>query len=67
MDNAQDLIDRLCVAAGMVMEDTIDFAVIRTKTKSQSERIRQIETAGADIAVLAAAARVVSRRWKNRT
>ena len=57
------LIARLCVTAGMLMED-VSTAAVSTISSTQSVREKQIEDlrqAGADIAALLAAAEVLHR------
>ena len=58
-----DLIERLCVAAGMIMEDTAEPALLQTDETEVAGRIVVIGAAGHDIAALAQAAEVLSRRW----
>jgi hypothetical protein len=65
MENADDLIGRLCTIAGMVMEDTIDAALIGAATGSRSERLAVISQAGEDVSAIATVAAIVARRWAN--
>ncbi|UVO50178.1 hypothetical protein M0208_06455 [Sphingomonas sp. SUN019] len=62
MDHAHETIDRLCTLAGMIMEDTIETALVRDLVQTH-ERITQLAIAGGDIVRLAEAAAVVLRRW----
>lgn len=63
MDDAKDLIDRLCTLAGMIMEDASAEAVaIETDRNKLTSKIRTIRNSAADVATLADAAMVVLRR-----
>lgn len=62
MDDAQDLIDRLCTHAGMIMEDVIPTAISAGARFDRSKKIQLIRTASQDMAALANAAEVVARR-----
>lgn len=63
MDNELlDLADRLCVVAGMIMEDHNLIAVGRTKNvDDRAAKIETLSTAGSDISNLVAAAQVLVR------
>jgi hypothetical protein len=63
MEDADELIGRLCTIAGMVMEDTIDVALIGGATRSRSERLAVISQAGEDVSAIATVAAIVARRW----
>ncbi len=65
MDDARDLIDRLCTIAGMIMEDVSAMAVVIDEAILRGEKIRIIRTASQDIDVLAEAASVISRRGES--
>ncbi len=65
MDDASDLIERLCMAAAMVMEDEVEAALVGSTTRSPSACIEAITRAGCDISALASAAEVIARRWEN--
>lgn len=59
-DDRQELIARLCAAAGMIMEDVSAIAIM-----SQEElphRVAAITTAGRDITAMAAAATALLER-----
>ena len=62
MEDADEMIGRLCTIAGMVMEDTIDAALIGA-TGSFSERLAVILQAGEDVSAIASVAAIVARRW----
>ena len=62
MDDAQDLIDRLCTHAGMIMEDLSATAILAQAKSDRRAKIRLIRSAGEDIAALADAAEVLARR-----
>lgn len=59
----RDLIEGLCVAAGMIMEDTVEAAVVRGDDAAHGQRLALIGAAGRDIACLADAAVVIAARW----
>lgn len=63
MDNdLLELADRLCSVAGMIMEDTISIAVRTPKTfEDWAIRLETTDIAGADVAALVAAAKVLVR------
>ena len=63
MNDAGNLAEQLCVAAGMIMEDAADIALIRIATASVAERAAQLEQAGRDIQLMATAAAILERRW----
>ncbi len=62
MDDARELIDRLCSIAGTIMEDVSATAVVIDEATARGDKIRIILTASQDIAALAEAASVISRR-----
>ena len=55
-----DLIEQLCTAAGIIMEDVSPIAIVRGGNRA--ERIRQIANAGWEILALAEAASVLAAR-----
>ena len=63
MEDAHDLIERLCIAAGMIIEDTAEHAVAPTRSLATAERIEIISVAGRDIQVISNAAAVIAARW----
>lgn len=62
MDDAEQLIERLLTAAGMIMEDAAEVALIRDNANPVPDRIAAITMAGNDIAALACAAAIIARR-----
>jgi hypothetical protein len=57
-----DLADRLCTVAGMIMEDNNLIAIAAPKSAEERQiQIQAVAVAGGDIAVLMAAASVLSR------
>jgi len=62
MNDAQDLISKLCTLAGMIMEDTVDVAIVGSGTVEPRDRIRAIADAASNVQILAAAADVVLAR-----
>lgn len=62
MDEDEELIERLLTAAGSIMEDTSEAALIRGGAHAIAARIAAVDAAGADIATLARAAAIVRRR-----
>jgi hypothetical protein len=63
MADAGDLIERLCVAAGMVMEDTAEAALIASASVDAEQRLALLLGAGANVTALATAAMVIKRRY----
>ena len=61
MNEGRELIDRLCTAAGMIMEDVVEQAIVSGPAAKLPPRIAAIEQAGRDIVSLARAAAVLSR------
>ncbi len=61
MTDIQELAERLCVAAGMIMEDVVDIAILRGELDLPS-RASQIASAGRDVRALADAAQALLRR-----
>lgn len=55
-----DLIEKLCTAAGIIMEDVSPIVIVRGGDRA--ERIRQIANAGRNILALAEAASVLAER-----
>ena len=55
-----DLIEQLCTAAGIIMEDVSPIALMRGGNRA--DRIRQIANAGREILALAEAASVLGAR-----
>lgn len=55
-----DLIEQLCTAAGIIMEDVSPAAIMRGGNRG--DRIRQIASAGRKVLVLAEAASVLAAR-----
>ena len=55
-----DLIDQLCTAAGIIMEDASPIAIMRRGNRA--DRIRQIANAGREILALAEAASILAAR-----
>lgn len=62
MTEAGDLIERLCVAAGMIMEDTAEATLILA-TVDVEQRLTLLSRVGADITAIATAAMVIRRRY----
>lgn len=64
MSEVDDLVQRLCVQAGMIMEDASASAVstLPSDSKLRRRRIQLLKAAGADIALLLGAAEVLERR-----
>jgi hypothetical protein len=60
MDDAQAMIDRLCVMAAMIIEDQIDGALTPAISTVQ---VRRLARCGSDVAALAEAALVIASRW----
>lgn len=63
MHDKNDLINRLLTIAGMIMEDEAAVALIDDPTKSCEQRISSIQAGALDIAAIAAAAKVIARRY----
>lgn len=63
MEDANDLIVRLCTCAGMIMEDTSDIALVAGTSGGIGDRVSKVGEAGRDIEALANAAAVIARRW----
>ncbi|MCD2317267.1 hypothetical protein LQ954_14055 [Sphingomonas sp. IC-11] len=63
MSEAEDLVIRLLTAAGMIMEDTAEAAVIRIGDIRTDVRVAVVLAAGEDTAVLARAAAIITRRF----
>ncbi len=55
-----DLIEQLCTAAGIIMEDVSPIAIVRGGNRA--ERIKRIANAGWEILALAEAASVLAAR-----
>jgi hypothetical protein len=55
-----ELIEQLCTAAGIVMEDASPIAIVRGGNRT--DRIRQIAKAGREIVALIEAASVLAAR-----
>ena len=55
-----DLIEQLCTAAGIIMEDVSPIAIMRGGNRA--DRIRKIANAGWEILALAEAASVLAAR-----
>ena len=55
-----DLIDQLCTAAGIIMEDASAIAIVQGGDRA--DRIRQITNAGRELMALAEAATVLDAR-----
>lgn len=62
MDDADDLIDHLCTLAGMIMEDVSAIALTIDQATERRKKIGIVRAASQDIAALAEAASVISRR-----
>ena len=63
MDDAPDLIARLLAVAGMIMEDSVEAALIADPGSSLEARIKSVAQAGSDIAAIASAAAAITRRY----
>lgn len=61
MTEVEELAERLCVAAGMIMEDVVDIAIVRGEL-DLADRVAKIGAAGRDITALADAAQALLRR-----
>ncbi len=57
-----DLIEQLCTAAGIIMEDASPSAIVRGGNRA--DRIRQIAKAGWELLALAEAASVLAERQR---
>ena len=55
-----DLIEQLCTAAGIIMEDVSPIAIVRSGNRA--DRIRQIASAGREVLALAEAASALAAR-----
>ncbi len=64
MSDDEDLVQRLCVVAGTIMEDASAGAVstLGSDPRTRRRRVRQLRSAGADIALLLGAAAILERR-----
>jgi hypothetical protein len=63
MIEAEDLVGRLLTAAGMIMEDTVETALIHAEQISIDDRVAAVLTAGEDIALLARTAIIIACRF----
>ena len=57
-----DLIDQLCTAAGIIMEDVSPIAIVRGDNRA--DRIRKIANAGREILALAEAASALAKHQR---
>ena len=64
MDETNELVARLCTAAGIIMEDTSPIAVSRLSPKAEKVRatLSNLEQATRDANLLVQAAQVLARR-----
>jgi hypothetical protein len=60
----QDLVEQLCIAAGAIMEDAADVAVLRGEL-GLAARVERIAAAGHDITALTSAAQVLLDQDRN--
>lgn len=63
MDDATDLIDRLCTCAGMILEDVHPIAVVAGTGAAPAARIEALYKAATDVLALARAAAVIAARY----
>lgn len=63
MEDAGKLVDQLCTVAGMVFEDTLDAALLRSASGTAAARAAMIEAAANDAVTLARAAAVIVARY----
>lgn len=62
MDDAKELVDRLCTLAGMILEDASAQAISIGERDQLRSKLRTIRSAAADAVILADAAVVVLER-----
>lgn len=63
MEDATDLIDRLCTVAAVILEDIHYTALRHAESPSPSARIEAIRAAASYLTVLAKAAAIVEARF----
>ena len=63
MIEAEDLVERLLTAVVMIMEDTVEAALIHIGKTTTDDHVASVRAAGEDIALLASAAAIITRRF----
>lgn len=63
MTEVEELAERLCLAAGMIMENVVNLAILKDRL-TLPDRVSRIGAAGRDITALTDAARALLERDK---
>jgi len=63
MEEANGLIEQLCLVAGMIMEDSTEAALVASATPGLEQRLALLSEASRDIQAMASAATAIARRY----